>query len=150
SHRDLSRQPLFQVMFVLQNLPHVELELPGLKLRPIDNGHVSSKFDLEITLQESSAELRGGVVYATDLFELATVERLIDHWQRLLEAVVVNPESPVWELPIMSEQERRQLLEEWIGVPIEYPSESCVHELFAQQARQRPDVIAVVDEDEQL
>src|SRR5262249_38707450 len=90
--RDLSRQPLFQVMFALHNLPQEELELPGLKLRPIESGQAASKFDLTITLRETSAGLRGRVEYATDLFDSATVERLIDHWERLLEGVTVNPE----------------------------------------------------------
>src|SRR5262245_37186760 len=148
--RDLSRQPLFQIVFTLQNLPQEELELPGLKLRPIGSGRVSSKFDVTIALQETSAGLRGVLEYATDLFDPATVERLMDHWKRLLEGAVVNPESAVWELPILGEQERRQLLEEWMGVEIEYPAESCVHELFAQQAMRRPDGIALVCGDEQV
>src|SRR5262249_41061552 len=82
-------------------------------------------------------------------------ERLLDHWKRLLEGVAANPESAVWELPILSEQERRQLLEEWTGMEIEYPAarsraESCVHCLFAQQAIKRPDGIALVYEDQQV
>src|SRR5262245_13617362 len=148
--RDLSRQPLFQVVFTLQNLPQEELKLPALRLRPMSGLHPTAKFDLTIDMKPGPSGLHGNAEYATDLFDSVTIERLLDHWKRLLEGVAANPESAVWELPILSGQERRQLLEEWIGVEIEYPAESCAHELFAQQARQRPDGIALVCGDEQV
>src|SRR5262249_60448271 len=106
--RDLSRQPLFQVVFALQNLSQEELELPALRLRPMSGLHLTAKFDLTIFMKSGPSGLHGNAEYATDLFDDVTIERLLDHWKRLLEGVAANPECAVWELPILSEQERRQ------------------------------------------
>src|SRR5262249_34231260 len=142
--RDLSRQPLFQVAFVLQNLPQEELELPGLELRPIRGQHVTSVFDLTVLVRPVSSGLKVNVVYATDLFDATTVERLIGHWGKLLDGIVTNSENCIWDLPLLSEGERRQLLVEWNQTERPYPSERSIAELFEEQAARHPEKIALV------
>src|SRR5262249_45357774 len=142
--RDLSRQPLFQVDFTFQNLTRAELELPGLKLKPMVGEHVTSMFDLTINLMPGPSGVHGNVEYATDLFNGVTIERLVSHWMRLLEEAVAHPESGVWELPLLSEGERRQLLVEWNQTERPYPSERSIAELFEEQAARHPEKIALV------
>jgi amino acid adenylation domain-containing protein len=148
--RDLSRQPLFQVAFALQNILPDELDLPGLKLRPMAGEHGTSKFDLGIVVEEAFSKLHGHIKYATDLFDENTIVRLIDHWKRLMEGAVAKPECCIWELPLLSEEERRQLLVEWNATEREDLDARHVHELFAQQAGKTPDSIALVYQDEHL
>ncbi|MGO7172227.1 condensation domain-containing protein, partial [Rhizobium leguminosarum] len=86
--RDLSRQSLFQVMFVLQNVPHEVLELPGLRLTPAGRAAGSAKFDLLLELVETDDGLRGSLGYATDLFDRESMERLAGAFHLLLEGIV--------------------------------------------------------------
>ncbi|MBU6399797.1 MAG: amino acid adenylation domain-containing protein, partial [Verrucomicrobia bacterium] len=125
--RDLSRSPLFQVMFVLQNMPLRPLELPGLKLtpQPIDSG--TAKFDLTLWLTETPDGLAGAVEYNTDLFEAATIERLTGHYRTLLEAVLADPAQPLSRLPLLTAAERHQLLVQWNQTQSDYPRTACVH-----------------------
>jgi natural product biosynthesis luciferase-like monooxygenase protein/amino acid adenylation domain-containing protein len=148
--RDLSRQPLFQVEFALQNTPQETLELPGLTPSPLASEHVTTRFDLSLHLFESGAGLRGVIEYATDLFDGSTIERLVGHFERLLEGIVVDPNRRLSELPLLAEAERHRLLVEWNDTAAEYPRDKCLHELFAEQAARTPEAVAVVYEDQQL
>jgi amino acid adenylation domain-containing protein len=148
--RDLSRQPLFQVSFALQNLPHDELDLPGLKLRRLDGEHVTAKFDLSLAVEETAGGLKGQVEYATDLFDATTITRLVEHLCVLLEGIVAAPQVRVSELPLMSAAERHRLLVDWNDTKSAYPREMCAHELFAEQAAKTPEAIAVVFADREL
>src|SRR6185312_13760686 len=148
--RDMSRQPLFQAVFALQNIPQEELKLPGLLARPMQIEHGTSKFDLTLQLTEAGAGLRGGFEYSSDLFERGTIERMAGHFSRLLGAIVENPEGRLSQLEMLAEAERQQLLLQWNRTEKEYPRERCIHELFAQQARRTPQAVAVTCEGEQL
>ncbi|MEC4812714.1 MAG: amino acid adenylation domain-containing protein [Scytonema sp. PMC 1069.18] len=148
--RSLSYNPLFQVMFVLQNTPKQSLELPGLILTPIDLEWVTSKFDLTLFVEETPQELRCIWEYSTDLFDAATIERMSRHFQVLLEGLVVNPQQCICELPLLADAEKQQILVEWNNTQIEYPDNQCIHQLFEQQVEQTPDAVAVVYEDQQL
>ena len=110
--RSLSHTPLFQVFFVLQNMPTAELELPGVTLSGLPGEVRSAKFDLSLEMEERPASQGGGIrgtfEYATDLFDAATVERLAEHFQRLLAAAVAAPEMPLLDLPLLAEGERQQ------------------------------------------
>ena len=110
--RDPSRNPLFQVMLALQNVPREEPELPGLDLDVLPVSRPASKFDLSLSLWEQGEGLAGVLTYSTDLFEAATVDRLVGHLRLVLEAMVADPDTRVWELPLLDDTERRQL-EEW-------------------------------------
>jgi non-ribosomal peptide synthetase component F len=107
--RNLSHHPLFQVMFVLQNTPTLGTapaeDTPQSGDVPIVTG--TAKFDLTISLVESEQGLLGAVEYNTDLFEKATIERLVGHYQTLLEGIVADPEQRISELPLLTETERR-------------------------------------------
>jgi non-ribosomal peptide synthetase component F len=109
--RDLSRQPAFEVMLALQNMPLVRLDLPGLELRQMDvDEHATAKFDLSLYFHESTQGLRGYFEYATDLFDGATIERFAAHFKTLLERIVAAPEGRVRELAVLSEQDRLRTL----------------------------------------
>ena len=107
-------------------------------------------FDLNLEIRESSSCLIANLKYNTDLFESATIERMATHFENLLSAIVENPQQPVGKLPLLSGEERQQLLFEWNDTQSEYPRDKCIHELFEEQVEKNPDAIAVVFEDEQL
>src|SRR5579871_4290087 len=114
--RDLSRNPLFQVMVVLQNVPKGEMKLGGVKMEGMGVGEVGARFDLDWTLEENEAGgLSGELVYARDLWEEETVERMVRHWVRGMEGMVKEEEKGLWEMEWMEEEERRQVVEEWNG-----------------------------------
>ncbi|HSK76264.1 MAG TPA: amino acid adenylation domain-containing protein, partial [Thermoanaerobaculia bacterium] len=107
--RDLSRQPLFQVMFQLQNVPLPDFGLPGVAVEPLEVEPGTAPFDLGVDLLEIPGGLLLSARYATDLFDHTTVLRLVDRYSRLLEAVAAEPDRRVGEIPLLSEPERRQL-----------------------------------------
>ena len=148
--RDLSRQPIYQVSFVLQNQPREALELPGLRLRGWGGEQTTSKFDLTLTVFETPVGLRGVFEYATDLFERQTIERLADHFERLLEGIVADAQRRCGDLPLLSAAERQQLLVEWNATQTEYPHQSTLAELFAEQAARTPEAVALVYADQQV
>ena len=148
--RDLSRNPLFQVMFALQNAPLRPLELPGLTLRPVEVDSRTAKFDLTLQMQETAEGLSGSFEYATDLFDEPTISRMATHLRLLLEGMSATPERCVWELPLLTETERHQLLVEWNATATDYPADALLHELFEAQVARTPDAVAVVFEDQRL
>jgi amino acid adenylation domain-containing protein/non-ribosomal peptide synthase protein (TIGR01720 family) len=148
--RSLSHSPLFQVMFVLQNTPTTELELPELTLTPLRFETATAKFDLSLSIEENAGEIVGSWEYNTDLFEPSTITRMTGHLQTLLSAIVENPSQRVGELPLLSAAERHQLLVEWNDTQSEYPLDKCIHQLFEQQVEKTPDAVAVVFEEQQL
>jgi aspartate racemase len=148
--RDLSRSPLFQVMFVFQNTPRQPWELPGLSITPLEVHSGTSKFDLTLNLRETSEGVKGGIGYNTDLFEAATIDRMLGHFQILLESIVANPEQHLWDLPLLTADEQHQLLVEWNNTQTNYPNDTCIHQLFEAQVERTPNAIAVVFENEQL
>jgi amino acid adenylation domain-containing protein len=161
--RDLSRNPLFQVMFSFHDSPMPELNFPGLKCElaeALSSG--SAKFDLNIiAIPRLEQRLgHGGDAaaasftliweYATDLFDAATIARMIDHYRILLEGIVADPERRISEMPMLADVERRRILVEWNDTNRSYPRDSSVHVLFERQAEQSPDRIAVIYGPKQL
>ena len=142
--RNVGQGPLIQVMFVLQNAPSGELKLGELAVvSPLEVSHETSKFDLTLLVEEQENELTVKVEYNVDLFDAATIKRLAGHWEMLLEGIATDPDRRLLDLPLLTEAERRQVLVEWNCTEREYPRERCVHGLFEEQARMRPDAIAV-------
>jgi amino acid adenylation domain-containing protein len=148
--RDSSRSPLFQVMFVLQNMADAKLNLAGVEVESLPEQTRTSKFDLTLFLTEEGEGLRGSIEYSTDLFDGTTIERMVGHLQTLLEGIVANADQRISELPILTEGERHQLLVEWNETKVDYPRDACIHELFEAQVERTPDRIAVVFEDKEL
>src|SRR5262249_42894838 len=120
--RSIDTHPLFQVMFTFQNIPKQIFEIPGLRIDelPFDAG--IAKFDLSTEVWEDE-EFHCRFEYNTDLFERGTIERMLGHYRELLERGVESPDVPVAELPLMSAEERRQVVEEWNQTAEEYPRE---------------------------
>ena len=148
--RDLSRSPLFQVWFALQNAPRAEFKLAGLDLRSLEVHNGTSKFDLGLFVVEKPDGLSCMVEYSTDLFDESTIERLLGHFRTLLEAIAANPDQPIGRLPILTAPERQQLVIEWNQTDVEYPRTLCLHPAIEQQVERTPDAPAVVFEGEQL
>jgi amino acid adenylation domain-containing protein len=144
--RDLSRNPLFQVMMVLQNAGREELEMSGLKVRGIGDETVAAKFDLTLTLTEGGGGIAGSLEYSLDLYEGETIRRMTGHYERVLNEVVRDVEQRIGEIELMSEAERRQIVEEWNETGREYGEGRLVHEVIAEQARRNGEAIAVKSE----
>jgi myxalamid-type nonribosomal peptide synthetase MxaA len=146
--RDLSYSPIFQVKFALANTPTEDLKLLGLTLSPLNQENATAKLDLSLDMVESEAGLVGVFEYNTDLFELATIARMADHFQTLLQGIVNHPEQRLSELPLLTEAEQRQILHGWNETGATYPEQQCFHERFAAQVEQTPDAIALVFQDQ--
>ncbi|MEW6732939.1 MAG: amino acid adenylation domain-containing protein, partial [Acidobacteriota bacterium] len=148
--RDLSRNPLFQVMFVLQNAPMPALEISGLTLKPLWIENAAIKFDLTLLLEEERQELVGEFRYNRDLFETDTITRLSSHFQTLLSSLLADPSQRICNLPLLSESERKQLLIEWNNTLVYRSQDKSVHQLFEEQSERTPDAIALICENIQL
>ncbi len=148
--RSLSHTPLFQVMLALQNAPEEVLELPRLTVRQLPAPSVTAKFDLTLFVEERRGELRLGLEYAADLFLPTTMERLLAHFARLLAAAAGDaavPGIPVAELPLLSRDERAQILVGWNDTAVRVEGETCLHQLFEAQGRRTPDAVALIAPD---
>jgi aspartate racemase len=151
--RDPSRNPLFQVMFSFHDAPFPDVELPGLTLELTEVvSNRSAKFDLNIIVIPRPAG--GGISmvweYNSDLFDAATVARMMEHYQHLLEEVLADPGRPQSALRLSTEAERRQLLVGWNDTATPYPRDTTVHQLVAAQAARTPDAVALTWGDERL
>ncbi|HEY0736003.1 MAG TPA: amino acid adenylation domain-containing protein, partial [Herpetosiphonaceae bacterium] len=147
--RDLSRQPLFQVMFALQNAPLGAVDLPGLTLRelPVDNH--TAKFDLALDLWETADGLRGVWMYSTDLFAAATITRMSGHFLRLVAAVVADGAQPVATLPLLTDAELAQVAA-WNATAVPFPPDLTVVQRFEAQVARTPHAIAVHFQEQRL
>ncbi|MFP2902999.1 condensation domain-containing protein, partial [Corallococcus sp. 4LFB] len=142
--RDRRHTPLFQVFLALQNLPESETRLPGLTLKPVAYQGRTSKFDLSLFFVETPDGLTAAVEYSTDLFEAATVRRMVEHLRTLLDGVVAKPEEAVGRLPLLTESERQQVLVTWSQSQAEYARDATIPRLFEAQAKRTPEAVAVV------
>ncbi len=149
-HRNLSHNPLFQVAFQLNNVPRPLLKLPAIHVEEMELDGGIAKFDLSLSMSDRGEGIAGRLQYNTDLFDEATITRMLGHFQILLEGIVADPDQRICDFPILSETERRQLLVEWNGTKRDHPKDKCVHQLFEEQARRTPEAVAVVFEDQQL
>jgi amino acid adenylation domain-containing protein len=144
--RDLSRSPLFQVFFSVPAAPVSRLELaPGVVLRPRPAATGTAKFDLSLFLWRSAeGRLVASAEHSSDLFEGATIRRLLGHLGTLLEAAVLAPEAPVSALPLLTEVEKAQLAAWDRAAHRGHPDRDLLHGLFEAQARRTPEAPAVV------
>ncbi len=147
--RDLSRSPLFQVLFTLQNAPSEPMALEGLTLRRQTVESRASKFDLTLTMADTGGRIGGALEFATDLFDGATIDRLVDRLATLLAGVAVDPTMPVGDLPLLPETERQMLLA-WTDAGVSFPVETTIQQLFEWQVERSPDARAVTFEGESL
>jgi amino acid adenylation domain-containing protein len=142
--RDLSRSPLFQVMFVLRHTSMPAVEVPSLTMELMEVESGTAQFDLTLMITEKNGGLEGELEYSTDLFDPRTAQRMIAHFEKLLGSVVAAPECRLSHLPFLPKAEQCQLLVEWNDTAADYRQDRCIHELFEEQARRAPDAVAVV------
>ncbi len=148
--RSLTHTPLFQVVFVLQNAALPVNPVAGLKLRPVGVYGDVAKFDLTLTFEETPDQLIGFWEYDRELFEEPTILRMNAHLRALLRGVAEAPWRRLSELPLLSPEERRQLLSEWSPASGSATPPGTLHELFALQAARTPEAVAVSGDDAAL
>ena len=141
--RDLSRNPIAQIMFVLQNTPPRALEIEGLKFAPLSIDAGFAKLDLTLNVLASDDGYATFWEYNTDLFDEATVSRMLVHYAQLLEQLLVTPDAPVFGVDLLTQDERR-LLKDWNQTAAEPAQEATIHAWFEKQAASVPQAIAVV------
>ncbi|HEX6292480.1 MAG TPA: amino acid adenylation domain-containing protein [Herpetosiphonaceae bacterium] len=146
--RDLSYNPLAQVMFIVQNAPVEIHDLPDLTVEPVVLfERAAAQFDLTMHVWEQPDGLRGIVEYNTDLFDAATIARMLGHFRVLLEAIVADPDRRTSELPLLTTAERYQMIVEWNATQTAFPADRCLHELFEAHVTRDPGAVAlIVDE----
>src|SRR5882724_4746933 len=147
--RSLRHTPLFPVMFVMLNTPSYSLDSGGVKMQPLEIKSGMAKFDLTILMNDDGERLSGSLAFSADLFEMGTIRRLLTHFETMLHSIAADPNQPISDIPLLSEDERHQLLIEWNDTRAAYPS-GCMHELFEAQAARTPDRTAVVFQHEHL
>jgi amino acid adenylation domain-containing protein len=148
--RDLSRNPLFQVMFVLQNAPVKAVDLQGLRLEPVPAEGGTTHFDLTLHIVDTEQGLLATAAYSSDLFDGATITRMLEHFQTLLEAIVNNPERHLSELSLLTDSERRDIVARSGVVDKVYKSGLSIQQLFEAQVERTPDAIALAFENRVL
>ena len=148
--RNLNRQALFQVMFVLHNAPSTALPIPGLHVEAMRVHNETSKFDLLFALHEEAGGLNGIMEYSTDIFDASTVERMLSQFRMLLEEIAAGPARRISDLRMLTKAERHQVLVEWNQETSDYPHERGLAELFEAQVERTPDAVAVIFEGREL
>jgi amino acid adenylation domain-containing protein len=146
--RSLGQNPFFQVMLVLDP-PDADLQ-PDWILNQMDIKTDTAKFDLDLILRDLPEGLQGRLTYCTDLFEEATIRHMIGHWRTVLEGIVAHPEQHLSELPLLTAEERHQLLVDWNATAIPYPKDQTVYQLVEEQVERTPDSVAVIFENQQM
>ncbi|WP_099138049.1 non-ribosomal peptide synthetase [Xenorhabdus szentirmaii] len=148
--RSLSYSPIFQVMMTLNNTPPQQLTLPDLQLSSVEQGHYGALFDLTLALIETDSALVGSLSYAADLFDSATIERMVGYLKNILTAMSADDTQSVATLPLLSDAERQKLLvhfnapEDFNASEENYTEDTFIHRLFEHQSAQNPDAAAVV------
>ena len=148
--RDLSRTPLFDTLFVLQNMDIEPIELNNLKLTPYYLKKNTAKFDITLISVETDGGIEFTLEYCTKLFKKETVERLAMHYLNILEEITANPEKRLAEIEMLSKEEKKRILIDFNGTEADYPKDKSIHELFEAWAERSPESIAVIFEDQQL
>ncbi|HEV2733755.1 MAG TPA: amino acid adenylation domain-containing protein, partial [Longimicrobiaceae bacterium] len=147
--RSLAHNPLFQVVFALQNTDRGVLALGDIEMEPLGLDEGGARFDLSATLFEDGERLVGHIEYRTDLFEGSTVERMAGHFRLLLEAALADPERRLSGVPLLHGAERARVLEAWNDTGAALP-EGCIHHLVSAQVERTPRALAVVSGGESL
>ena len=142
--RDLSYSPMFQIMLVFLELSAETTKAAGLEMTTLILNSSTSKFDLTFSIRKRGEALQLIAEYNTDLFDAQTIERMLGHYQKLLEGLVSRPDEKISRLPLLSEEERRQILVEWNDTAAVYPKDKCLHELFEVQVQRTPEAVAVM------
>ena len=149
-HRSLSHAPLFQVMLAFQNYGNLATKVGELTLSRMEVESRTAQFDLLLFIDEDERGLSGSFEYSTDLFDEATITRMVGHFTMVLQGVADNPDEIVSAVPLLTEPEHNRLVVEWNRTTTAFPTGNCLHDLFELQVRQTPNAIALISEREQL
>ncbi len=146
--RNMSHTPLFQVMFVYQNAAEGTLQLPDLKIEPLPLRNENAKFDLTLTIAELPDSLALDFEYDTDLFNASTIDRMLMHYQQLLQAMVKNPETPISRLELLTAEEKDKLLNQWIPKNVRFAPQKCIHQWFEDSVKKFANNTALIFDDQ--
>nr|WP_268795449.1 non-ribosomal peptide synthetase [Paenibacillus sp. Leaf72] len=149
-NRDLSRNPVFDAMFVLQNTENTGIRIEGLELKPYQSEYAIAKFDLVLDVREESDGLSCSLQYATALFNRETAQRMAKHFAHLVDSIIEAPEAEIADLSMLSSKELAQILHGFNDTTAEYQREKTIQQLFEEQVQQNPNAVAVRFEQEQL
>lgn len=148
--RDASRNPIAQVAFTLQNRAIDALEFEGLEVFAMTVPQAFTRFDLELFVRDDPDGFAVQIVFSRDLFSAVTIERMLAHYERVLEALVTRPEQRLGDVELVVGEERREILERWNDTATDYPHEASIVALFEEQAARRGDAIALEQGRERL
>lgn len=143
--KDMSRTALFDVLFNFESEEPSEFELGETTARIIDTNLGYGKYDLNLLMRCGGQGLSGTMVYNADIYDAATVEQMMRHFEVVLEAVISNPDRNIDDVVLLSEAEEQQQLINWNSTQASYPEDKTIHQLFEIQAQRTPEKIAVVD-----
>ncbi|UCH97450.1 MAG: AMP-binding protein, partial [Candidatus Aminicenantes bacterium] len=154
-NRDASRNPLFDVMFSLDNIYDrtdkpgdiTVMGMKGIKLKPYSEVNKISKFDMTLSALEGRDKLNFNLEYSTKLFKQETIEKFINYFKKIVSAVLKNPAVKISAIEIISEEEKHRVLYDFNDTRAAYPKDKVIHQLFAEQVEQTPDHIAVIGMD---
>ncbi|RXT13596.1 non-ribosomal peptide synthetase [Ammoniphilus sp. CFH 90114] len=144
--RDMSRNPIFDVLFLYQDFEYGELVVDGNSWVPYTEAPISAKMDLVLESQRRNGEHLFRFEFAADLFDRQTIERLAAHYLNLLEQVTQNPGLQLGHIDLLSTTEKKQLLQKWNETDLSFPQLQSLHQLFEQKADSSPEKIALVFE----
>jgi amino acid adenylation domain-containing protein len=145
-----NQNPIFQTMFVFQNAPLPDLELPGLKVTPLEIDKKGATFDLTLEIWHTSKGFQCNFEYNTDLFDTDMIERMGGHFQTLLESILANPQKKISKLKMLTPAEEHQILHEFNDTDAPYPKDKTIHQLFEEQVEKTPSNIACIFEEQEL
>ena len=153
--RDTSRQPLFQVIFALIADYHQATgksagEAQGMALKPFDYDYTSTRYDLELFINDNRDGFVARFIYNTDLFDSTTVARMLGHFRNLLAGIVSNPKQAISALPLLSDSERQLILHDLNNTQRDFPSHLCIPQLFEAQVQAAPEATALIFDDTQI
>ncbi len=148
--RDMSHSPIFQVAFILQNAPTERIQLKGMTFEPVQPENPTSKYDLTLYTAETEEGIACFWEYNTDLFEEATIRRMMEHFENMLRQAVENPTQKIDYLDYLTSQEKKWLFREWNHTARPYPADTTVHALFEKLAEEIPNQPAVQYKDQVL
>ncbi|MGC2061394.1 MAG: condensation domain-containing protein, partial [Thermodesulfovibrionales bacterium] len=148
--RDSRHTPLFQVALSFENMPKAILDLPNLSFEFMPLDPSVSLYDMTLIVTEITDGMEICFTYRSDIFDASTIKRWAGNFLTLLESIVANPEQRIETLPLLTEAEKRQVVEEWNNTAAHYPEDLCIHEMFEAQVEKTPDAIAVVYEGQEL
>ncbi|HDP4817542.1 TPA: AMP-binding protein, partial [Pseudomonas aeruginosa] len=148
--RDLSRNPLFDVMFVLQNMEAGNLEIEGLDFKPYNSKNSAEQFDITLNVTEVNNKMYCNLSYSKKLYKKETIGRMEEHLLNTIKAVIQNPEIKVMDIEVIGGEEKKKLLVEFNDTFVDYPRDKTIHQLFQEQVDKTANSVAVVFENDEI